>query len=234
MSLLRLENVPAPGADSRVRAAILRRRLRLALVAASFSTFVALTSHLTAGGELPTLAGILVPLGLAYVFSLWLTPIRSSWLRLGLSVALSQFAFHAIFTLGAPSAFGGGAHPHHHASNSEMASAIAAHTGSASASVHLGHDTPFMWAMHGVAALVTTLVLFFGEAILRRLSRVRDALGEFFAFVLVLVRALTPRPSAAPATLSLPWVPRLAARAVASAPRRGPPSRDFLAHCTLA
>lgn len=206
----------------------------LALVAASFSTFVALTSHLIAGGELPGLAGILVPLALAYVFSLWLTPIRSSWLRLGLSVGLSQFVFHAIFTIGAPSGVGGGTHAHHHASNAEMASAIAAHTGSASASVHLGHDTPLMWAMHGVAALATTLVLFFGEAILRRLQLVASTAREFFAFLLVLVRAVTPRPSAAPAPLALPWVPRLAARVAATAPRRGPPSRGFLAHCTLA
>ena len=208
--------------------------MRLALVAASFSTFVALASHLIAGGELPGLAGILVPLALAYVFSLWLTPIRSSWLRLGLSVGLSQFVFHAIFTIGAPAGVGGGTHAHHHASNSEMASAIAAHTQSASASVHLGHDTPLMWAMHGVAALATTLVLFFGEAILRRLRLVAATAREFFAFLLVLVRAITPRPSAAPAPLALPWVPRLAARVAATAFRRGPPSRDFLAHCTLA
>lgn len=211
------------------------RRLRLATVAASFSTFVALVSHLIGGGELPGLAGILIPLALAFVVSLWLSPIRASGLRLGLSVALSQFAFHALFTLGVPAGLGGSAaHGHHHASNAEMASAIAAHAQPSSGAVHLGHDTPLMWGMHAVAALATTLVLFFGEAILRQLGRVRATLGEFLGFLLVLVRATPTRPVGAPAPLALPWVPHLSARVRAGTPRRGPPARGVVALFSLA
>jgi hypothetical protein len=208
------------------RSAARRRRVCLAFAAAAFSTLVALAMHVAAGGAMPELQGILVPLGIATVLATWLSPIRASWLRLGGSVAVSQLGFHSLFTLGAPE--GGFASGHgHHATTAEMASAIAAHSSHAGVdhSAHLGIHDPGMLAAHGLAAVATTLVLHFGEAILRRLAFVRDLIAEFFAFDFVfVVTTLAPRAPRSAALPRLPWVPHLSIRAAAAALRRGPPA----------
>ncbi|PPF41983.1 hypothetical protein C5B85_17970 [Pseudoclavibacter sp. AY1F1] len=230
----------APPVDSRPHDAARVRRVRLAFVAASVSTFIALASHVFAGGGLPGMLGIAFPFGLAVLACLLLARIRTDSLRLALSVGASQFLFHTLFVLGTPPAAGGSgtmadAHAGHAAhgqlaASSAMADfASSAGAGSSSAAIHLGHDGPLMWAMHAVAAVLTALALYFGEALLASLAKAKEAAVELLlplgrvVFVL-LARVLRPNVAVDSAPLELPWVPALTVRAERATRRRGPPT----------
>lgn len=229
----------APPVDARPRDAARVRRVRLAFVAASVSTFIALASHVFAGGGMPGLVGIAFPFGLAVLACLLLARIRTDSVRLALSVGASQFLFHTLFVLGTPpAAVGVGATTDVHAGHSghgqlAASSALAdfatnASAGSSAAALHLGHDAPLMWAMHAVAAVLTALALYFGETLLTSLAKAKDAAVELLLptarmLFLILARALRPAAAVDSAPLELPWVPALQVRVERAQRRRGPP-----------
>lgn len=227
--------------DPRPRDAGRVRRVRLAFVAASASTFIALASHVFAGGGMPGFLGIAFPLGLAVLACILLGRIRTDSLRLALSVGASQFLFHTLFVLGTPPAsVGAGPTADAHAGHGQLAasSAMADFATSAGASttgaaLHLGHDGPLMWAMHAVAAVLTALALYFGETLLAKLATAKDAAVELLlptarTLFLVLARALHPSATVDSAPLELPWVPALTVRAERATRRRGPPAVAML------
>ncbi|MET0304210.1 MAG: hypothetical protein ABW040_09175, partial [Microbacteriaceae bacterium] len=78
-------------------------RLARAAVAASIATLTALVSHVIAGGAVPQLIGVAVPLVLSLLVCLVLVGRRLSLIGLSLSVAGSQLLFHLLFVLGAGS-----------------------------------------------------------------------------------------------------------------------------------
>ncbi|RZU66604.1 hypothetical protein EV379_2967 [Microterricola gilva] len=189
------------------------------LAAASFSTFVALFSHVSGGGAMPGLLGVLVPLILALPFCVAFAGRRLSVPRLAASVAVSQFLFHSLFSMGATSAPAMGSMSGHagHGMPIVLDAALPA---------QLGHSDSQMWAAHLVAGVLTVAALYSGEAVLARLA----------AFTCFLLRRIVPALVGGPAT-----PPRLSLtlRAVdlttrmplgvfpSSAPHRGPPALAF-------
>ena len=145
-------------------------RASRSLVAATLSTAIAASSHISAGGNVPSASA----LALTGVFSLLvcvaLVGRNLSKLRMSLAVAASQFAFHALFsTLGAPSGGAAGSDGHGHAAASIL------FTGEAASS-----PSTMMWLAHALAAVATLVVLYRGEA---AFWGMRDAAVRFFTVI---------------------------------------------------
>lgn len=187
-------------------------RVARGAVGASVATFVALLSHVTAGGDVPGWLGVVVPLALSFVVCTVLAGRRLSLWRLAPAVALSQLLFHTLFVLGAhdPAAAGhvhGGALPTLAGPDLAVVAPDAA-----------------MWGWHLVAATATTLALHRGERTLALLRTLADrAVAWLRARVAVASTVLVPTPRrrvlAAVVALRSPTSVLLAG----SAQRRGPP-----------
>lgn len=191
-------------------------------VAAAFSTFVALFSHVVGGGAAPGAVGIVVPLALSVLVCIPLAGRRLTLWRIALSVAVSQFLFHTLFVLGSASRVTGsgpgsgtGHTGHGHTGAVELS--VSAASGHAS-----GHTSVSMWGAHALAAITTIAVLRHGDALLSRLADVALVVTHALAGLLaVLVPAVFVRPAAAVVTsLVHPLVQRVT---LGSASRRGPP-----------
>ncbi|MDT3317717.1 hypothetical protein Q9S71_12895 [Microbacterium sp. KSW4-11] len=179
-------------------------------VAASVATWAALLSHVAAGGAMPGWLGVAVPLVLSFAFCTALAGRHLSVVRLAVAVTASQLLFHTLFVVGAVSP-SGAAHAHHLPVMMDAAAPAAMHA------------DPLMWAMHGVAALLTVAVLHRGERAARRLLAVaadlaRWARRRILAAVLVLGASGRPALAAAPAV-----VPVLRSVTLRVADGRGPP-----------
>ncbi|MFK3679081.1 hypothetical protein ACI2IP_15255 [Microbacterium sp. NPDC090218] len=125
--------------------------------ASSLAIFVALAGHVSGGGQMPGILGILVPWVFSFMLSVLLAGRTLSLIRLGLSVAVSQFLFHTLFVLGTitPS---GVSTPHVHGGPLVLPAASGipeAVTADAS-----------MWLGHALAALLTVVALHRGERLL--------------------------------------------------------------------
>src|SRR5699024_2221458 len=118
-------------------------------IAATVSTWIALTFHLVGGGDAPAAPGVVVPFVLSWCACVRLAAWRADTLRLIGSVVVSQAMFHACFALGA-----GGVTAGHHGP--------AVHPGP-SPDLSGGSAGPQMWLAHLGAALVTVLALRSGE-----------------------------------------------------------------------
>ncbi|MET0992153.1 MAG: hypothetical protein ABWX66_07140, partial [Lacisediminihabitans sp.] len=68
-------------------------------IAATISVFVALCSHLLAGGDAPGLPGILLCLAFAAMICIALAGRRLSTPKLAVAVGASQFLFHGVFAM---------------------------------------------------------------------------------------------------------------------------------------
>lgn len=194
-------------------------------VAAAFSTFVALLSHLAGGGELPGTWGIVTPLVLSTLLCVFLSGQRLSVPRLAASVAVSQFLFHALFVLGTTTAVA--AQLGAHAGHGGQALATPGMVGAQAAGV--AHLHAGMWLAHAAAALLTIAALHRGETVLAGLAR-------FAGFVLARVAPAFSAPlgpvSPNSATGSRAGTGHWAARVLlplgcfpSTALRRGPPLR---------
>ncbi len=164
-----------------------QRSLR-AGAAASLATFVALLSHVVAGGSRPSALGILLPWALALLIALAVVGRRLSFARLGAAVAGAQSAFHAMFALGVvPSA--GSAWDTPGGSGSHAAHGLLAGHMSLPASVSpldtVAAAVPdgAMLGAHALAAVATTFLLHRGE-------RVLGLLGELARRLAIRVRAV--------------------------------------------
>lgn len=152
-----------PARDDRTRGA---RALRGGLAAVS-ATFVALMSHVAGGGEMPGLLGVVVPLVLSLpVCMAWSG--RLSLAGLSASVVASQLFFHVLFTLGTPAdsrpaLVGSGAHAGHEGMMTPTS------TSAAGQATEMAQADPTMWLSHGLAAVVTIVLLYRGELMLLRL-----------------------------------------------------------------
>lgn len=181
-------------------------------VGASLATFVALLSHVTAGGAVPGWLGLVVPLALSFVVCTVLAGRRLSLWRLAPAVALSQLLFHTLFVLGAhdPAAAGhvhGGTLPTLAGPDLAVVAPDAA-----------------MWGWHLVAATATTLALHRGERTIAVVRTLVDRLGAWLRARVALASAL-PRPVAHRRVLAgiVAVVRPTSVLLAGSARRRGPP-----------
>jgi hypothetical protein len=125
--------------------------------ASSLAIFVALAGHVSGGGQMPGAVGIVVPWVFSFMISVLLAGRRLSLIRLGISVALSQFLFHVLFVLGTvtPS---GVSMPHVHGAPVVLPAASGIpETVTADAS---------MWLGHALATVLTVAALHRGERLL--------------------------------------------------------------------
>ncbi|MET0161019.1 MAG: hypothetical protein ABW204_00040 [Microbacteriaceae bacterium] len=197
-------------------------RLARAAVAASIATLTALVSHVIAGGAVPQLIGVAVPLVLSLLVCLVLVGRRLSLIGLSLSVAGSQLLFHLLFVLGAGSTTV--------SSSGDAAHAIpAGHAGHAGHAHHLeiagSADIvaagTLMWAGHAVAAIVTIAALYLGESALTAVGRLLRLVRVWMLRAVILPVVGSARPAAAPLADD---VLTLFSQVLGASPRhRGPP-----------
>jgi len=200
-------------------------RVSRGVLAAVFSTFIALASHVLAGGDVPGLLGIVVPLVFATSSCIALAGLRKSWLRLSVSVGLSQLLFHTLFVIGASSSMsvtvsgGSGGHAGHGADQALMI------VGTAGTSMsHGSHPAAGMMAAHGAAALITVVTLQRGEAVLNRLLRLTGRLVAVLLVPVVHVLVLPVHPLSALSSLEGSWRPSPLPVVATGTVRRGPPA----------
>ncbi|WP_193509756.1 hypothetical protein [Cryobacterium sp. BB736] len=190
--------------------------------AALVSTFIAAFSHAAADGDLPGPAGILLCLAFSGMLCVALAGKRLSRMRLAVSIALSQFAFHAFFSsLSAPIAavpVAAHAHPGGLAGLQPLAPTVHA--------VHAVHAGETMWLAHVVAAVITFLILRFGErAFWSLFETARLSVGALLNRLLVAPVALPRQASGAQWSRSV--VPRALRRMLSPMRHRGPPLALF-------
>lgn len=187
---------------------------------AGASTTVAAFSHVAGGGMQPGLLGVVLALAVAVPVSIALAGVHLSTVRLAIAVALSQVAFHLLFSLGASGDGGASASGGHHTALVVSAVADGAASGGAAPAMVMGG--PVMWLAHGLAAVVTIVALRRGEGAawglvrlaVRGLAAARLLIGGHRPVSAVVRRA--PRPSGV-----LPRPP--GRRHLTALPRRGPP-----------
>jgi hypothetical protein len=191
-------------------------------LAALFSTTVAAASHTLAGGNSPSAISLVVALAFAGVACIALTGTTLSLTRLTASVALSQLAFHVLFSTigtstGAPAGFTGSAHDH------SAPLALGADAGSG-AVAH--HADGWMWLGHAAAAVLTIVALRYGEGAFWRLA----AIALLFVrtlFARIPVVPLVPRPARRARVVGHLFVPRICAVLRTTLGLRGPPALSF-------
>lgn len=140
-------------------------RVARGTMAAGIAIFVSALFHVAAGGDAPGLLAVVLSLAFCVPVCIVLCGKRLSLWRQVVSVGLSQFVFHALFSL-APSgthfaAVGGAANIH--AAHIHSGSQLVAMGGGASSHLAMMPDNAWMWAGHASAALVTIVALRYGE-----------------------------------------------------------------------
>ena len=189
-------------------------------LAALFSTTVAAASHTLAGGNSPSAVSLVVALAFAGVACIALTGTTLSLTRLTASVALSQLAFHLLFSTigtstGAPARFTGSAHDH-----------SATLTLGADAGGVAHHADGWMWLGHAAAAVLTIVALRYGESAFWRLA----AIALLFVrtlFPRIPAVPLVPRPARRARVVGHLFVPRICAVLRSTLGLRGPPAPSF-------
>ena len=195
------------------------------LARGSSATLAAVTlaafSHVAGGGSSPGVLGVVLAIGLSLPLSVALAGRGPSLVRLSIVVAVSQAAFHLLFSLGGGGAArvdvsGGGHHAHE-------ALVLAADTSMSSGTMPAMHHGGAMWIAHAAAALVTVVGLWRGE------RAVRAAVGLADQVLLTVITVSGIAATTAPQIVRhlVPRVARIvphALRAAAPAqPLRGPP-----------
>jgi len=190
-------------------------RLVRSVSATSVAVVFAAISHVLAGAAAPHILAVMVTIVVALPVALWLSGKRLSFPRLFTLVLGSQALFHVAFvmvgTTPLPSASAAGPHATHTASALALSPIVGPGDSSA---------VWLMWAAHAGAAIVTVIVLRFGERSAVTLATlVRDAL-EWLRTVRISPLPILGRR----VTHSLPEASLLFQQSVLlSMPRRGPP-----------
>lgn len=183
------------------------RQLRLlrAAAASTIATVVAAASHTIAGGAAPhpllvlAVASLLVPVAAALI------GIRASRVRVALTVAVGQAAFHLAFQLlGSPTGVRAVAGHQHHLDLASLGPIT-----------RTAAPDALMIGGHLVAAVLTTLVLWHGEAVVRTVA---DWVRARLLRVAAIHRPAHPRP----ASLISFVLPPLTSGLASSISRRGP------------
>lgn len=145
------------------------------VIGAALSTVLAAASHSLAGGEISAFA-VLATAIIALPFCVALAGrVESVW-RVGLAVGASQFLYHWAFAgIGVTTALSGasklpsGSHAAHLASLERFVPNV----------VEAGSADTLMWALHAVAAVVSTVLVVRGERAVLALGRtIRRALPQ--------------------------------------------------------
>ncbi|WP_065570042.1 hypothetical protein [Microbacterium oleivorans] len=186
-------------------------RVARGALAASLATWAALLSHVAGGGQVPGPLGIVVPLALSLFVCTALAGRRLSLPRLALAVTGSQLLFHTLFVIGTVTPSG---MPHQHG--------MPLMTDAGATATAICAD-PLMWAMHGLAALLTVAVLHRGERTALRLLALAAEIARWVRhriLTAVLVLGAVDRPAPAPAPTDVPVLRSVTLRVAAG---RGPP-----------
>jgi hypothetical protein len=151
-------------------------------IAAAVSVFVALFSHTLAGGAVPSVAGVALCLAFAGMTCIALAGKSLSLPRLSLSVFISQLLFHGWFSLlgsaGTPTITSPATTP-------SMATEMGEHQMQLQAAGSVMTMPTWMWAAHATAAVLTVLVLRYGErAFWQLIALARPFLLSLFGWVL--------------------------------------------------
>lgn len=143
-----------------------RVRVTRGSVAGILATALALFFHVAAGAPMPGWLGVLVPLVASVFVAVILSRHRFSWVRLALSAVVAQWLFHHLFMLGAmPFDVAGSGHIHHdHGAVDGVAHG-------AYLDMHATHGGQWMWLAHLAAAVLTTVLVHRGEAVVQQLAR---------------------------------------------------------------
>ncbi|PRB19299.1 hypothetical protein [Microbacterium sp. MYb62] len=187
------------------------RQLRLVRAAAisSAATLIAAISHTWGGGSAPHPLLVIAVATLLTPLSALLVGVHRSRIRVAVAVCLGQTVFHVLFqVLGAPTgatSITGGGHVHH---------IDLALLGTASA---LPAPSTMMLFAHAVAAVLTTLLVWHGESVVRAVAVWVEALFRQ-------VVALAPAAHRRPPRLRSTTVFSFDAAVAAAVPRRGPPA----------
>lgn len=181
---------------------------------ALLATFTALLGHVSAGGALPGVVGILVPLVLSSMVCVLLAGRRLSPTRLLLAVSASQFLFHELFILGAFTPVGG-LSVHQHGAPLVLSGAETA----------IADPTAGMWLGHALAVVITTAALHRAETLLVGLARLAGRLSTWLVALLCnRLPAATSRPGLrAPSRPAHTGAVDTGIRIVRRQPHRGPP-----------
>ena len=141
-------------------------------VAAGVATLGAALFHMAGGGQAPSALALTLSLVFSSLGSIALVGARVAAWRLTLSVLVSQFLFHALFTLSPSATFSGmPADGHLHAGmHLTMVAGSPSATGMAMPAMIFG-DSPWMWLSHAAAAMLTIAVLLHGERSLLAVAR---------------------------------------------------------------
>ncbi|TAM68203.1 MAG: hypothetical protein EPN48_12045 [Microbacteriaceae bacterium] len=136
-------------------------RVARGTLAALAAVFVSALFHGLAGGGTPGTLAVALSLAFCVPACIALAGKKLSMSRLSVSVVLSQFVFHALFSLSSPgpARFATGASAAHLHAGGHLVTTGAA----ASAHVSMMPDTAGMWVGHATAALVTILAFRYGE-----------------------------------------------------------------------
>lgn len=153
-------------------------RVARGFAAASVATLVAALFHMAGGGLAPSALALTLSVVFSSLGSIALVGKRVAVWRLSLSVLVSQFLFHALFTLSPSATFSGmPADGHLHAGmhltlvpGSTSATSATSAAGMTMPAMIFG-DNPWMWLSHTVAALLTIAALLHGERTLLAVAR---------------------------------------------------------------
>lgn len=142
--------------------------------AAFFATFVSLCSHVLAGGDVPGILNVALPLALSLLVCMLLSGRQFTLWRLAGMVGFSQLLFHLLFSMGAghsASSTTGGQDMHAHHGIAMPFDAAA----SADAATMSHGDTTMLLA-HLMAGLATVLILHRSEQMLIAAANIVDLL----------------------------------------------------------
>jgi hypothetical protein len=166
-------------------------RVARGCVAAVFSVFVALLSHLIVGGTRPSAFALVACVVLATLACVALAGKRMSLPRLSMSVGFSQILFHGFFSLWSTSAMPNDGR--HHPVGGQMLMTVT----SLPAPAQPMATDPGMWLAHAIAAVITIAALLHGET----------AFWGLFQIAQVWIAALTSRPARGPLPSGMHPVP---------------------------
>lgn len=179
-------------------------RVARGATAAASATFVAAFSHTIAGGRPPSAFGVAVSLVLSVALCTMLTGRTVALWRLVVSVGVSQFLFHGLFSgLGTPV---------------PAAHEMAAMGVDAAAPAH--HNTPAMWLAHALAAVITILALRYAGS---TFWGVADTARLLLARLVSVVVPVTPGPHPRTPAVGSSFLPRDLSLLLSPMRHRGPP-----------
>lgn len=199
------------GSMSRSRAT----RVIRASVAASIATFVALFSHVAAGGAMPQWLGIAVPWVLSLAVCTVLVGRALSLVRLSAAVLVSQLLFHLLFVLGADTGAAGATTATGHVHGLP---ALDLSTNTVVVAADLS-----MWLAHLVAAALTVAVLYRGERLVIRLGVLAREILSWVRRRILTGDITLPAVAGRPGLVSACAAPIRSARVATFVRRRGPP-----------